>query len=267
MTTLIDSHCHPVSLQKEESTDPPGWLQRAQEAGVSHCIAIGTDPGDWETYRQLASRFPGSISWTAGLHPSYVGENYDSSLRLLDTYLASDQSPRPCALGEIGLDFTRLKKETREENIRWQSDAYSQQLQKAQAHDLPVVIHSRGTVTECLAILSETSFPPERAIFHCFAEGVESLQKIKAAGAHCSFTGIITFRSAENVREALAANGLENLILETDSPYLSPEPYRGKRNEPARIATIAEFCADFFKTDVETVARVSTENARRFFGL
>ncbi|MBC2602254.1 TatD family hydrolase [Puniceicoccus vermicola] len=264
---LIDSHCHPPEESGETELSTPEWLQRSQEAGVRECIAIGTDLDDWSRYQGLAKRFPGIVHWTAGLHPCHVEENYEEVLAQLPPLLRRDQAVPPCALGEIGLDFTRLPKDRKEVRMASQRNAFVQQLEMAKEHDLPVVIHSRGTVSESLEILSETKFPCERAIFHCFSEGEETLETIRATGARCSFTGIITFKNAREVREALEANGLENLILETDSPYLSPEPYRGKKNEPARVARLAEYCAEFFATTPEKIAEISRRNTRDFFRL
>tara|TARA_R100000027_G_scaffold52103_2_gene40796 strand:- start:21843 stop:22631 length:789 start_codon:yes stop_codon:yes gene_type:complete len=258
---LIDSHCHPPSGSSTE------WLERALEAGVRECIAIGTDLEDWGRYRSLANEFPDNVHWTAGLHPCHVGDDFEAHLTALPEFLDTVEGKPPCALGEIGLDFTRLPKEQRDLLIQQQSEAFTRQLILAKERDLPVVVHSRGTVPECLSILEETNFPANRAIFHCFTEGPDSLQAILSAGARCSFTGIITFKNAREVRESLERNGLENLILETDSPYLSPEPYRGKLNEPCRIDRIAEYCAEFFATSKEKIAEITRRNTYDFFGL
>jgi len=263
-TTLIDSHCHP---HDEPGEGKPAWLSRAVDAGVAECIAVGTDRDDWHRFRDLATAFPQNIHWTIGLHPSYVGPDFATHLQELPAFLGDREKKRPCAVGEIGLDFTRLPKEGRRDCIELQERAFRQQLVIARDLQLPVVIHSRGTVDECLAIIHETAFPPEQAIFHCFSEGPETLARIRATGAKCSFTGIVTFKNAQNVREAMRSNGLENLILETDSPYLSPEPYRGQKNEPARTAALADFCADFFQTSRETIARISRRNTTEFFRL
>lgn len=262
--TLIDTHCHPPA----EAEDPSAsWLHRAIEAGVSECIAVGTDREDWPLHRELSLKFPDNLYWTVGLHPSYVEADFAEQVQAIPAYLKAPPEERPCAIGEIGLDFTRLPKNERDECKERQRQAFRLQLQIASDYGLPVVIHSRGTVTECLGILDESGFPAEKTIFHCFAEGPETLSEIRTCGANCSFTGIVTFKNAANVREAMKANGLENLILETDSPYLSPEPFRGKKNEPARVATLAEYCASVFETTPEEIARITTANARSFFDL
>lgn len=265
--SLIDSHCHPPAEHGNGNSKIPDWLIRSREAGVDECIAIGTDSEDWGRHQKLAARFPDAVHWTVGLHPSYVGEDYESQLSELPQYLDHSTTKPVCALGEIGLDFTRLPKDRREETIAWQMDAFRRQIELAANRNLAIVIHSRGTIPECLQIIDETGFPPERTIFHCFSEGRENLEKLRAAGANCSFTGIITFKNAKEVREALEWNGLDNLILETDSPYLSPEPFRGKPNEPARVAILAQYCADFFGVTPEKVAAITRRNTKKFFGL
>jgi TatD DNase family protein len=185
----------------------------------------------------------------------------------LREFLSRKPDPAPCAIGEIGLDFTRLPKDDREERIGWQRDAFARQLRLARSVGLPAVVHSRGTVSECLEGLAAEEFPGEKVVFHCFAEGPESLAAVREYGCRCSFTGLVTFKNAANVREALRLHGLGELMLETDSPYLSPEPFRGKPNHPARTAVVAEFCADLFGTDPDRIAKVTTRNTRRFFGL
>lgn len=260
-SSLIDSHCHPPASGAAE------WLSRAIDAGVRECIAIGTDSEDWPRHQVLANQFPNQVHWTAGLHPCHVGDDFEDHLSELPRYLQTTEGKPVCALGEIGLDFTRLPKDRRERLIEQQTTAFSRQLDLAQECGLPVVVHSRGTVPECLEVIRQSNFPPAKVIFHCFSEGPDSLDAILATGARCSFTGIITFKNAREVRDSLERNGLENLILETDSPYLSPEPFRGKPNEPARIARLAEYCAEFFATTPERIAQITSLNTRSFFNL
>ncbi|MFP4351556.1 MAG: TatD family hydrolase [Puniceicoccaceae bacterium] len=259
--SLIDSHCHPPAAAAAE------WIARAREAGVGELIAVGTESSDWSRHAATAAAHPGTVHWTAGLHPCHVAGDAGEQLAALEHCLAAAGAPPPCALGEIGLDFTRLPKEGRGEIVALQREAFVRQLRLARELDLPVVVHSRGTVAECLAVIRESGFPGERALFHCFAEGPASLEAVRAAGARCSFTGIVTFRNAAEVREALRISGPGSLILETDSPYLSPEPHRGKPNEPARLADIAAFCARFFEIDPAELARTTAANTRAFFRL
>lgn len=264
---LIDSHCHqPAETGDESKVDQ--WLENSATAGVMEWIAIGTDSSDWNRHAELARTHIGKIHWTAGLHPCHVGADSESEIAKLEALLEDPpEGPPPCALGEIGLDYTRIPKDERDQAVDRQQSAFLAQLRLAGERNLPVVIHSRGTVDDCLTLLTHSGFPPEKAIFHCFAEGPDALRKISATGARCSFTGIPTFRSAASVREALREHGLDSLILETDSPYLSPEPLRGKPNEPARVRIIAEFCADLFNASLEEVSEVTTRNTRDFFRL
>jgi len=241
---------------------------RVRRSGVQEWIAIGTEAADWTAHARLADANPGTVHWTAGLHPCHVQDDFETELDHLECLFEHlPDGPAPCAIGEIGLDLTKTSKSDRNQVADRQKIAFIRQLVLARRLGLPVVIHSRGAVEECLTILNETGFPPEKTLFHCFAEGPETLRRLRTAGVLCSFTGIPTFRNAANVREALIENGVDNLILETDSPYLSPEPHRGKPNEPARTRIIAEFCADLFSVPLEEIARISTANTRKFFQL
>jgi len=262
----IDSHCHPAFAFRE----PGAWvdlLARSRRAGVREIIAIGTGPDDWDLYRNLAQEHPAGVHWTLGLHPSEVGPDGEHSVDRLESLLAASPDPAPRAIGEIGLDVFRVAKPDREEVLTRQRQAFRRQLDLARQAGLPVVIHSRETLEACLEVLAEADFPAERALFHCFADGPEAMEQLRALGARASFTGLVTFANARRVQEALQVLGLEELILETDSPYLSPEPHRGRTNEPARIPVIGECCARLLDCPVATVADRATANTRAFFGL
>jgi len=260
---LLDSHCHFPVPNDSEKIDLQ--LENAAQADVCEVIAIGTDTNDWQAYHNLASRRK-DVHWTCGLHPSHVKENWEESLDTMQKILHSATLP-PCAVGEIGLDFTRLPKQERETMIQWQKEAFGRQLATALEKNLPVVIHSRGTAYECIELMKEHKFSFERSVFHCFSEGPDMAKVLLDHGANISFTGILTFRSADKVREAARLVGVDRLLLETDSPWLSPEPFRGKINEPSRIRVLAEYCAGLFNCPLEEIAEKTTRNSKRFFRL
>jgi TatD DNase family protein len=264
--TWIDSHCHPAFALRE----PGAWEDlraRSRAAGVREMIAIGTGPDDWVLYRDLARHDPGTVHWTLGLHPADVDTAWEEKLDRLESLLAQPPDPAPRAIGEIGLDVFRVAKPDRAEVLARQRQAFRRQLDLARHAGLPVVIHSRETLRACLEVLTEADFPPDQALFHCFADGPEEMEQLRAYGARASFTGLVTFANAPRVQEALQLLGVEELLLETDSPYLSPEPYRGRTNGPARIPIIGECCARLLRCPVTTVAARSTANTRAFFGL
>lgn len=260
---LIDSHCHfSPSLDISEIDSQ---LQRAAEVGVQEIIGVGTDPDDWSSYHSLATKRK-NLHWTCGLHPCHVEEDWEKALEKMKSTLRESTTP-PCAIGEIGLDFTRLPKNDRERQIHHQKQAFRKQLHIAQEVDLPVIIHSRNAVLECLTVLKEEEFPSAKAVFHCFSEGPDIAQILLELGVCLSFTGILTFNSAENVRESALLAGLDRILLETDSPWLSPVPFRGQKNEPSRVRTIAEYCATLFSCSLEEVAERTTKNTKNFFGI
>lgn len=261
---LIDSHCH---LQKPLLKGEAGAvLERMSAAGVEHCITIGTGPSDWDPYYKLAGSDK-RVSWTVGIHPCDVGEDWKDHLMALPSYFATN--PRPVALGEIGLDHFHLPKYPDEaaEVKSLQEAAFRAQLELAYELSCPVVIHSRNAVEACVRLIDQSGVDWRKVVFHCFTDGPDLLAPILERGGRASFTGILTYRNAPVVREAALLQGLSRLMLETDSPYLTPEPKRGQPNEPANIRDIAVFAAELFGVDLAEVEAITSRNAIEFFGL
>lgn len=261
----IDTHTHLESFVRQGRLDE--ILSNARQAGVERMITIGTDPEDWGLYQTLAAGHPGVIDFTVGLHPCHVTDGWQ---RDLDKILPFFQTgPRPVAVGETGLDRFHLDKDpgVAEKQLALQAEAFRAQLELASRLDVPVVIHSRGAFQDCVELIDESGFDWERVVFHCFTEGPSAMEMIRGHGARGSFTGVITYKNAREVREAALAQGLEVLMLETDAPYLSPMPKRGKPNEPAYLAHTAAFVAELFGLEPDELARLTGRNARSFFGL
>ena len=244
---LIDSHCHLESFYKDGTLN--AVLERAQAAGVVRMITVGTSDADWNLYRSLAQTHPGRIFYTVGLHPGEVNEDWERSVQQIESFWASDV--RPVALGEVGLDFNFLPEDaTAAEAIKkHQQAAFAAQLEIAGRQDCPVVVHSRGAFEECLSMLQKSAVKSERVIFHCFVEGVAEVERVLDAGMWASFTGILTYKNAQSVRDAAQAVGPERMIIETDSPYLTPVPFRGKTNEPAYVSYVAHAASELFGMD------------------
>ena len=175
----------------------------------------------------------------------------------------------PVAFGEIGLDYFHLPKDPLQagEMILMQEAAFRQQLMLASELECPIIIHSRDCFTECVKLIDESGVDWQRIVFHCFTYGAGEIAQIKARGGRASFTGIATYKSAHAVREALREQGIERLMLETDCPYLTPEPHRGKSNEPAYLAPIAERCAEALEVSLDDLAARTSDNTRDFFNL
>jgi TatD DNase family protein len=281
---LIDTHTHLESFARKGALEP--ILQRAREAGVEAMITIGTSPEDWGLYRDIAREHAGFVHFTVGLHPCSVDGGWEGAVGQMEEFWASGTvvssvSPsnhrrdaratlRPVALGECGLDRFHLPKEAGEAEkvFAWQRGAFAAQLALVKKLACPVVVHSRGAFRECIEMIDASGVAWERVVFHCFTEGAADMAELTRRGGVGSFTGILTYKNAEAVREAAKAQGLERFMLETDAPYLTPLPHRGKPNEPAFVRHTAEFAAkEVFGIGEEELAATSAANARRFFGL
>ena len=262
---LIDSHTHLVSFARRGTAGEA--ITRAVEEGVGRMITIGTEPDDWSENRDLAASHPGVVDYTVGLHPTSVDDQWETALAELPAAL--DWTPRPVGLGEMGLDRFHLPKDPApaETIYERQCGAFRAQLNLACGFSFPLVIHSRGAVKPCIEMIDESGVDWGRVVFHCFSDGPELLAPILERGGRASFTGIVTYKSAENVRESLKLQPLDRLMLETDAPYLAPVPKRGKPNEPAYVRHTAEFCAEILGLSLADLAALTTENAMAFYGL
>ena len=236
----------------------PDVLARARAAGVSGMTVIGTRAADSEAAAELAAREAGVVA-AAGIHPNDVAEaepgEWDRIVRLAE-------SGRVAAIGETGLDWYRT---TAPPDL--QRDSFDRHLRLAQQLALPVVIHTRESIRDVLDMLREAvARGPLAAVLHAFtgtaAEAAEALD----LGCHLGFAGMVTFRSSAALREVAKTVPLERLLVETDSPFLSPEPLRGKRNEPANVVHTARCLALTRGESFEQFAAVTTANARRVFG-
>lgn len=264
---LIDSHTHLESFDKRGETE--AVLARAREAGVTRMITIGTSSEDWTRYRGLAEKHAGAVYYTVGLHPCSVDERWSEEVAQIEAFWSGDGA-RPVALGECGLDRFHLPKDdaARAEPIfAWQRAAFAAQLLIATRLGCPLVVHSRGAFAECVEMIDASGVKWDRVVFHCFTEGAAEMAELTRRGGRGSFTGVVTYKNADTVRAALVAQGIERLMLETDAPYLTPVPHRGKANEPAYLRHTAEAAAAALGVSVEKLAIRSTANARDFFGV
>lgn len=265
---LIDTHAHLDRFHHKGEL--PAVLERARAAGVVQIVTIGTAPDDWALYRELLPTLGGAVAYTAGLHPCSVDEDWERAVAQLPQYFESAGGAVAVGLGECGLDRFHLPKNdlvAAERIFGWQLAAFRAQLQVAKTVRGPLVVHSRGAFAETVAEIDAAGFDWARVVFHCFSEGADEMRTLAARGGRGSFTGIITYRSAENVRAALREQGLARVMVETDCPYLTPEPHRGKPNEPALVALTAAKAAETLGVPLAELAAAATSNAREFFGL
>ena len=247
----FDTHCHLQSFLYKEELE--SVLLNATEMGVDKMVTVGTAIDDWSQYRKLAHDYPEQIYYTVGLHPGYVDGNWPKHTGKLEEYWKDDT--RPVALGEIGLDYFRLPKKPAdaEQVILWQKEAFRHQLCLAKKLDCPVIIHSRAAFDDCVEEIDHAGINWERIVFHCFTEGANEMVQLIERGGRGSFTGILTFPKNEALCEAFKLQGVDKLMLETDSPYLAPVPYRGKKNQPAYISELGKFANDLIGQNIENI--------------
>jgi TatD DNase family protein len=262
---LIDTHTHLETFARRGAL--PGVLARAREAGLEAMVTIGTEPEDWELYRRLSAEHGPLIRHAVGLHPCSVGERWSEAVSQLEGHF--DRAPQPVALGETGLDRFHLPKDEDEAGkiFRWQKASFAAHLELAGRLGCPLVVHSRGAFRESVEMIDASGIDWRKVVFHCFSEGAAEMAELRRRGGLGSFTGILTYKSAESVREAALLQGIDLFMLETDAPYLAPVPQRGKENEPAFLRHTAEYAAGLFGVSFEELSERSTANARRFYGL
>ena len=254
---FIDSHAHIDG--REFDADRDAVIERAQAAGVSAILNVGTgDPhsGALERAVELGQRHE-NIYTALGTHP-HDARLYDESAEEKIRNLI--QSERVIAWGEIGLDFHY---DNSPHDV--QLEVFKRQLRAARECDLPVVIHTREAESETIEILK--SEYDGRGIFHCFSGSLELAQNALELDFMISFSGIVTFKKAEELREVAKQVPLDRLLIETDCPYLAPIPYRGKRNEPAYVVEVARCLAGIHDISIERMAQQTSDNFRRFFRL
>jgi TatD DNase family protein len=251
---LIDTHAH-IDFP-EFDLDRDEVVARAQEQGVLRIINIGSSLEGSKRSVELAGRYPGVYA-TVGIHPHEADSSGAQDLQVIKELL---RAPKVVAIGEVGLDY--FKNFSTPENQR---ALFRQSLAMAKPAALPLVLHCRQAQEDLLSIIKE--FLPLRAVVHCFCGNQEFLSECVAQGFYISFTCTITYKNAQGLRDMVKAAPLDRLMLETDAPYLSPEGLRGKRNEPANVRLLAAEVARIKELSIDEVARVTTDNAKRFFNL
>lgn len=251
---VIDSHAH---LNFDDiATDIDGVLARAKAVGVEHIVTIGTTFAESEAALETAKKYP-NVSATVGVHPHDVVEHSESHLTEMRDMCAD---PSCVAVGEIGLDY-HYDHSPRDVQRYW----FERQMELAREFGLPVVIHTREAEEDTEAILKK--FPDVTGVMHCYSSGPGLAQKALDMGYMLSFSGIITFNKAEEVRQIAADAPMDRLMVETDCPYLAPAPFRGKTNEPAYVTLVAQKLAEIKGVTAEEMAATTTANTKKLFGI
>ena len=253
---LIDTHAH---LYLEEfSADLEMIMERAGQEGVSRIYLPALDSGHNHLLVDLEQKYPSKCFAMAGIHPCYVKESYTLELEILRDLLTKRKF---AAIGEIGLDYywdTTFAKE--------QKTAFEQQLEMAFEYGLPVVIHSRNSMDDTVDMLRAAKGTGLRGIFHCFSGNLRNALDIIDCGLYLGIGGVVTYKNA-GLAEVVADLPVEHLVLETDAPYLSPVPFRGKRNESSYLKYVVSKIALVKNMSEEKVARITTSNAKNVFAL
>jgi TatD DNase family protein len=264
MAAFFDTHAH--LDYPEYAKDFPEVIARAQAAGILKMISIGTSLASSARAVQLAEKFP-AIYAAVGWHPSEALEAPDD---LRPTLRELAKHPKVVAIGETGLDYYRLpsaQNGSAEDDATYkkrQAEIFHQQLEVAAEFGLNAIIHQRASFDDTLAQLRPFA-GKVRGVFHCFGESVERLKSILKIGSLVSYTGIVTFKNGQNIRDAVAATPLDKLMLETDCPYLAPMPHRGQRCEPAFVKEISETVAQVKRCSLDELSAATCRTALDFF--
>lgn len=265
---MIDTHCHLTFEGLIEQVDDV--LSRAAAAGVDRMISVGTTPADAQRALDLSTRYE-QVFATVGVHPGYADRVTDMDA-IADDYRRLIAHPRVVAFGEIGLDrhWSDPPFDLQRRTFAWQLEFVNQLDAQGPAAGggKPIIIHNRKATDDVIAMIRESGLPGERFVFHCFTGTRDELDKLLDLGAMVSFTGVVTFQSAQEVAACAAATPLDRLMVETDSPYLTPAPHRKVfPNEPRFVRDVARFIAARRGMDEHEFIEVMDANAKRFFRL
>ena len=251
---LVDSHCH---LDFPElNQDLEGVLSRMGDNGVTHALTISTTLETFPAVRRVAHQHP-NVWCSAGVHPDERRDGREASLEEL---LAMADDERVVAIGETGLDYYRVEGDT-----EWQRERFRTHIRAARRCGKPLVIHTRASAEDTLRLMREEGAGEAGGVMHCFTETWEVARAAMDQGFHISFSGIVTFKNAKELKEVARRVPLERMLVETDSPYLAPVPHRGKPNQPAYVRHVAEEIAALRGIAFEEVASRTTENFFRLF--
>ena len=254
---FIDSHCHLDRLDLSPyQGELRGALEHAQRKGVEHMLCVSIDLEHWPAMIERVAPFE-NVSVSVGVHPDARDVREPTVVELVDLAARA----RVVAIGETGLDYFHGQGDP-----EWQRQRFRTHIRAARQASKPLIIHSRQAKEDTLRILAEEGAEQVGGVMHCFAEDWDMAQRAMALGFYISFSGIVTFRNAESLREVARRVPLQRMLIETDAPYLAPVPNRGKPNEPAWVGLVAQCIAELRGLDLQTVARATNQNYRRLFG-
>ncbi|MCC9072174.1 TatD family hydrolase [Flavobacterium sp. F-65] len=255
-TIITDTHTHLYSEEFDQDRDQ--MIQRAIDAGVSRFFIPAIDAASTQPMYDLEQKYPDNVFLMMGLHPTYVKDNYLDELKHVETELAKRKF---YAVGEIGIDLYWDKTHLKEQQI-----AFRTQIQWAKQYKLPIVIHCRDAFDEIFEILEEEKSDDLFGIFHCFTGTHEQALQALSYNMKLGIGGVVTFKNGK-IDQFLSQIDLKHIVLETDSPYLAPIPFRGKRNESSYLVNVVAKLADIYDVSEEEIATITTQNSKDVFGI
>lgn len=254
--SLVDSHCHLDRLDFDKlGGDLDAVLEAARLQGVTHMLCVCIDMDNFPAVATLANHYPQVLA-SVGVHPNESDTRDPGVSELVN--LA--QSAKVVAIGETGLDYFHGKGD-----LQWQRERFRRHIRAAKEINKPLIIHSRDAKEDTLKIMREEGAAEIGGVMHCFTEDWAMAEQAMALNFYISFSGIVTFRNAEQLREVARRVPLQRMLIETDAPYLAPVPYRGKTNQPAYVRHVAEHLADIRGDRLETIAQATTSNFFELF--
>ncbi len=249
---FVDSHCH---LDFPElAGDLPQILDDMAQNRVGHALVVAVSKPEWARIRELVAPHPHLFA-SVGVHPDYP----DTEEPSVDDLLTAAQDPKVVAIGETGLDYYRGS-----EPFDWQRERFRVHIRASRQSGLPLIIHTRSAAADTIRIMAEEGAQEAGGVMHCFTESWEVAQAAMELGFYISFSGIVTFKNAVELQEVARRVPLERMLIETDSPYLAPVPYRGKRNDPSKVPHVAHKIADLRGI---ALAEVEARTTANFFEL
>ncbi len=255
MTSFIDSHCHLDRLNYDSLGSLKDILARAESKQVEKFLCISTNLDGFDTVSKIAQKYP-QVFCSAGVHPLQDEYFKVDAERLLK----QAQSERVIAVGETGLDYFYSP-----ENAQWQKEALAVHIEIAKQVNKPLIIHSRDARKDTLELLVAGGASKVGGILHCFTESIEMALAAIDLGFYISFSGILTFKSADSLRDVASQLPLDRILIETDCPWLTPVPFRGKDNQPVHVLEVARVLAEVKGVTLDEIAKATTENFHRLF--
>jgi len=250
---FVDSHCH---LDFPELRgELPRVLDAMRDNAVTHALCIAVEMDAWDAVHEVARSAP-NLYASVGVHPDYADTKEPTEALLV----ARSREPRIVAIGETGLDYYRQTGD-----LGWQRDRFRTHIRAARTAARPLVIHTRAAAADTLAIMRDERASEAGGVMHCFTETWDVAQAALDLGFHISFSGIVTFKNAVELKDVARRVPLDRMLIETDSPYLAPVPYRGKTNNPSYVPFVAKQIAELRKLPLEAVAKATSDNFETLF--